>query len=111
MCSVRQNVHCLIRVACQELEAWYLGEPDALAEAVGKESLREIGSRARFRRPDAVPYPAAEFAKLIPQYQKISGSRALADHLTRERNCSPSFQAMMNGVERLASWLPSTHQD
>lgn len=111
LCSVRQNVHCLIRVACQELEAWYLGEPDALAEAFRKESLREIGSRARFRRPDAVPYPASELAKLVPQYQKVSGSRALADHLTRERNRSPSFHAMINGVERLILRLPSTKQE
>ena len=111
LCSVRQEEHCLIRLACQELEAWYFGEPDALAEAFKKESLRKIGSRARFRRPDAVPYPASELAKLVPRYQKVSGSRVLADHLTRERNCSPSFQAMMNGVERLASRLPSTHQD
>lgn len=111
LCSVRRRMHCLIRVACQELEAWYLGEPDALAEAFKKESLREIGSRARFRRPDAIAFPAEELAKLVPQYQKISGARVLADHLTRERNCSPSFHAMMNGIERLASRLPSTYQD
>ena len=111
LCSVRNEEHCLIRVACQELEAWYLGEPDALAEAFGRESLREIGARARFRLPDAVAYPAREIARLVPEYQKISGARLLAYHLTRERNCSPSFQAMMNGVERLASRLPSTHQD
>ena len=111
LCLVGQEEHCLIRLACQELEAWYLGEPDALAEVFKKESLRKIGSRARFRRPDAVPFPATELAKLVPQYQKVSGSRALADHLTRERNCSPSFHAMMDGVERLDSRLRSSHQD
>ena len=105
LCSIREEGHCLIRIACQELEAWYLGEPDALAEAFGREWLREIGARARFRLPDAVAYPSKALAKLVPEYQKISGARLLANHLTRERNCSPSFQAMMNGVERLASAL------
>ncbi len=110
LCSVRPSEHVLVRIACQELEAWYLGEPDALAEAFEKESLRRIGSRARLRQPDAVSYPAKELAKLIPRFQKVSGARLLAEHLTRERNRSPSFHAMMDGIERLASRLTSTHQ-
>ena len=92
----------MIRIACQELEAWFLGDPDALAVAFQKESLGRIGSRARFRRPDDIAFPAKELSRLVPQYQKISGARALAGHLTRERNRSPSFQALMKGIERLA---------
>ena len=103
LCAVQPEHDFLIRIACQELEAWYFGEPDALAKAFRKESLRGIGSRARFRKPDAIAYPARELTKLVPRYQKVSGARALAGHLTREGNGSPSFQAMMDGVERLAS--------
>ena len=110
LCADRQEEDCLIRIACQELEAWYLGEPDALAEAFGKESLRRVGSRARFRKPDEIPYPARELSRLVPHYQKIAGARAIAGNLTRERNRSPSFQAMMNGVERFASRPDATHQ-
>ena len=111
LCAVRPEQDCLIRIACQELEAWYLGEPDALADAFKKESLRRIGSRARFRKPDAVHYPARALSRLVPQYQKISGARALAGRLTREGNRSPSFQAMLDGVERLASrpYTPHHH--
>lgn len=57
LCADRPGEDCLIRIACQELEAWYLGDPDALAEAFGKESLRQIGSKARFREPDRFPIP------------------------------------------------------
>ena len=103
ICSVRSEKDWLIRIACQELEAWYLGEPDALAEAFEKESLRGIGSRARFRKPDVVACPADALAKLIPEFQKVSGARLLARHLTRERNRSPSFQSLLSGVERLAT--------
>lgn len=101
LCAGREE-DCLIRIACQELEAWYLGEPDALAEAFRKESLREIGGRTRFREPDSIPYPSRALAQLVPQYQKVGGARLLADHLDRQRNRSPSFRAMMDGVERLA---------
>ena len=110
LCAVRPAEDVLIRIVCQELEAWYLGEPDALAEAFQKESLRRIGSRSRLRLPDAVPHPARELAKLIPMFQKVSGARLLAEHLTRERNRSPSFHAMMDGIERLALQLTPPHQ-
>ena len=102
LCSDRSEEDWLIRIACQELEAWYLGEPDALADAFRKESLRRIGSRARFRKPDSVPYPAAAVARLVPEFQKVSGARLLAKHLTRWRNRSPSFRATLKGIERIA---------
>ena len=102
LCKDRPKEDCLIRIACQELEAWFLGDPDALAVAFQKESLGRIGSRARFRRPDDIAFPAKELSRLVPQYQMISGARAPAGHLTRERNRSPSFQALMKGIERLA---------
>ena len=92
----------LVRIACQELEAWYLGEPDALAEASGKEKLREIGNKARYRDPDAVVRPSAEIRKLVPEFQKVSGARRMARHLTRDRNRSASFRALLRGIARLS---------
>ena len=110
LCADRRGEDVLIRIVCQELEAWYLGEPDALADAFRNESLRRIGSKARFRRPDHIPYPARALAQLVPQYQKIGCARALANHLNRERNRSPSFRAMMDGVERLAMRPDDSHR-
>ena len=110
LCADRPEQDCLIRLACQELEAWYLGEPDALAEAFGKESLRGIGAKARFRKPDDIPYPERALVQLVPQYQKVGSARVLANHLDRQRNRSPSFRAMMDGIERFASRPPLTTQ-
>ena len=101
LCSDRSEEDWLVRSACQELEAWYLGEPDALAEAFDKESLRWIGLCRSFRSPDAVLHPAKALTKLIPEFQKVSGARRLAQYLTRERNSSPSFHALLDGVEQL----------
>ena len=44
----------LVRIVCEELEAWYLGDPYALAEAFENEKLAGIGQKAKFRRPDTV---------------------------------------------------------
>lgn len=91
----------LVRIACQELEAWYIGEPDALADAYDNEALRHIGRKARFRHADRVQQPAAALERLVPEFQKVSGARRMARFLTKERNRSKSFQVLLAGIERL----------
>ena len=105
LCQAGHRDDTLIRIACQELEAWYLGEPDALAEAFGREALRNIGERARFRDPDSVVRPSDAVEQLVPEFQKVSGARRMAQHLTRERNRSTSFQVLMAGIETVAADL------
>lgn len=95
----RSSRRVLVRLACQELEAWYLGEPDALAEAFRREDLRTIARRARLRNPDAVSRPSLAVRRLVPSFQKVSGARRMARHLTSERNRSASFQALLRGIE------------
>jgi len=70
LCNEGRGNDVLIRIACQELEAWYLGEPAALADAFGDESLRDLQRRARFRDPDSVVRPSAEIERLVPEFQK-----------------------------------------
>ncbi len=105
LCEAARRPDTLIRLACQELEAWYLGEPEALAEAFGREALRKLARRARFRDSDAVPRPHEVLERLVPEFQKVSGARRMAQHLTRERNRSASFRIFLAGVEAVAAEL------
>ena len=91
----------LIRIVCQELEGWYLGEPDAMADAFGDEQLRNIGRQATYRNPDFRPKPSSDMERLIPGFSKSSGARRMTQHLTREGNRSHSFAVFLSGVERL----------
>ena len=91
----------LIRSVCQELEGWYLGEPDALADAYGDEKLRNIGRQARYRNPEARAKPSEDLRKLIPSFQKTDSARRMAERMTREGNRSHSFAVFLSGVERL----------
>jgi len=100
LCQEGGRQDAMVRIACQELEAWYLGEPDALAEAFGDDKLRGIGRRERYRDPDDIQSPSTEIESLVPEFQKISGARRMASRLTRERNCSRSFQVLIGGIER-----------
>lgn len=100
----------LVRIACQELEAWYFGAPDALAEAFEMESLRNIATNARFRDPDSVVHPAAALAGLVPEFQKVSGARSLGRVLPRESR-SRSFQVLLAGLDRLSEELRQSQGD
>ena len=110
LCEAAHQPDTLIRIACQELEAWYLGEPEALAGAFGDQSLRNLGQKKGFRDPDAVPRPHEVLERFVPEFQKVSGARRMAQHLTRERNRSTSFQIFLAGVEAVAREL-ATGQD
>lgn len=92
----------LVRLACQELEAWYFGAPDALAIAFERPTLRRLAHGARFRDPDAIDQPARALVGQVEEFQKISGARRMAQHLSRD-NRSRSFQVLMDGIELVAS--------
>ena len=103
MCRRAGRIDTLVRIACQELEAWYFGDPDALAEAFENENLRTISRIARYRKPDSITNPSGEIGKLVPEFQKVSGARRMAPHLSEDRNNSPSFQALIQGIRNVLS--------
>ncbi len=101
ICREAGRPDTIVRIACQELEAWYLGEPDALAEAFENDSLRQIGNKSKYRDPDSVSSPSEELTRLVPEFQKVSGARKMGSHLSMERNVSQSFRVLVHGVRRL----------
>lgn len=104
LCREGKRDDTLVRIACQELEAWYLGAPDALAQTFNDAALRGIAAKARFRNPDAVVQPAAAMVELVPNFQKVSGARMMGRVLPRE-NSSRSFQVLMAGIDRLCEQI------
>jgi hypothetical protein len=100
LCNQGGREDPLVRIACQELEAWYFGAPDALATTFGRADLSFILTKARYRDPDAIVHPANALVDLVPEFQKVSGARSLAQVLPRA-NRSRSFQVLMAGLDRL----------
>ena len=101
ICTESGRPDTLVRIAVQELEAWYFGDPLAIAMAFGKEDLKTLKSKAKYRNPDTIYQPSKELAKLVPEFQKITGARQMAAHLSRTRNTSRSFQVTMDSIERI----------
>lgn len=103
LCKTARRPDTLIRLVCQELECWYLGDLSALALAFEKPKLNAPALRKRYADPDRWQKPSVELERLIPEFQKGSGARAMAEVLTEAPNTSSSFQAFVSGVRRLAA--------
>ena len=101
MCATHGRPETLIRLVCQELEAWYLGDLKALAEAFDTPKADTPALRKRFADPDGWQKPSVEVRRLVPAFQKGSGARQMGQHLSIEGNASASFRVFMSGVQRL----------
>lgn len=104
--SARRDITPLIRIACHEIEAWYLGDFGALQRGFPRFNPVSVQGRAKYRNVDALPNAAKELSTLVPQYQKVSGSRAIGKILDAESNTSRSFQCFVSGVKHLL--IPQT---
>ena len=103
LCGEAGRPDTLIRLVCQELESWYLGDLKALAAAFDQAKANTPAQRKRFVDPDAWQKPSVEVKRLVPRFQKISGARAMGDQLDVLRNRSRSFQVFASGVRRVAA--------
>ncbi|MBF0293633.1 MAG: DUF4276 family protein [Magnetococcales bacterium] len=102
LCQQAGRHDVLIRIACRELESFYLGDLTAVEKGLGLTGLARHQNTARFRDPDHLANPALELATLTRErYQKVLGSRAIAPHLALDTNRSVSFNALITGIRSL----------
>lgn len=101
LCSRAGRPDAVVRIVCHHLEAWFLGDLEAVEAAFGLHGLAALGGRRHLRDPDALPNASQELKKLVPSYQKRSGARAIGIHLDSERNRSRSFRVFIEGLRRL----------
>lgn len=93
----------LVRIACQELESFYLGDLAAVERGLGITGLVKHQPNKLFREPDRLASPSKELKKLTKGlYQKVSGSRDIGSHLDIDNSRSTSFYHLVTGVRRVA---------
>lgn len=104
-CKQANRPDCLIRLVCQELESWYLGDLDALSHAYSNPRLNVPRYIKRFADPDSWNKPSVELRALVPSFQKLSGARVMALRLGVEKaaNRSRSYAAFVDGVVKLVN--------
>ncbi|KQU74830.1 MULTISPECIES: DUF4276 family protein [unclassified Rhizobacter] len=109
LCTKSGRPDTLIRLVCQELESWYIGDIGALAKAFDLPRLDSASIRKRFALPDDWQKPSIEVKRLVPEFQKLRGARAMAEHLMPGQNRSHSFRVFLQGVLKVAGELGYVH--
>ena len=94
----------LVRIACRELESFYLADLAAVEQGLGIVKLARQQAKASFRAPDALGSPSRELCALTRgAYQKVGGSRAIGPFLDLDNVRSPSFRNLVSGIRRLVA--------
>jgi hypothetical protein len=104
LCAKHGHPDALIRLACQEMESWFLGDLLAIEKGLGRANLyKKYASSKKFRDPDHLGSPSDELSKLLGRYQKVGGARAIAPHLDPDpkKNNSVSYGIFIKGVQKL----------
>ena len=100
-CAHLDNANILVRIACHELESFYLGD----LEAIGNAYQTQVPSQQnrKYREPDNLANAAEELSKITKkQYQKIDGSRRIAPFLKMDgTNRSHSFNVLCAGIRQI----------
>lgn len=102
LCRQAGRIEVLVRVACRELESFYLGDLAAVEKGLGISGIAKKQHNRKFRKPDKLGSPSRELTQLTAGlYEKVAGSRAIAPHLQIEHNTSHSFKILLAGIRNL----------
>lgn len=100
-CGTAGKPDALVRVACRELESWYLADLAAVERGLEVTGLAHLQNKNPYRSPDSLHRPSERLAKIAPGDQKVGGSRAIGPHLDPENGRSRSFLNFVVGIRRL----------
>lgn len=101
-----KEAHCKVRIACRELETFYLADLQAVEQGLCMSGLSRHQATKKFRKPDELGSPSQELRTITKnRYEKVAGSRSIGKHLALDNTRSPSFQHLINSIHELSSQL------
>jgi hypothetical protein len=103
ICAEGSHPGSLVRVACHELESWYLGDLAAVEAGLNVTGLVRHQEKSPYDNPDSFASPAQKLKSIVPGYQKVGGSRAIGPHLDPATNRSHSFKVFVAGIQKLVA--------
>lgn len=102
LCGQAGKSRVLVRIACKELESWYLADLAAVENGLELTGIAKHQNKQKFRASDYIGSPSAELAKLTNGfYQKVSGSRSIGPFLDLSNRRSNSFRIFIEGIKTL----------
>jgi hypothetical protein len=112
LCKQAGRRGVLIRIACRELESFYLADLQAVEQGLGLRGLAAQQSTRKFRDPERLHSAKDELRKLTNhRYQPVEGSRAIGLCLDVENGRSRSFRNLVAGLRRLVGVEPDESKE
>ena len=103
LCRQAGKPDALVRIACRELESFYLGDLAAVERGLEITGLVRHQPNKLFREPDRLGSPSKELKTLTKGlYQKVGGSRDIGPHLDLDNTRSASFHNLVAGIRRVS---------
>lgn len=96
--TCNSNLNSLIRIVCRELEAWYIGDMEALNKVYPKFNVDKYRNWAKFRDPDLCN-AANELKQIISNFQKGIASKEIPKYFDLDNNKSKSFNHLISGIK------------
>ncbi len=99
-----------IRIACYELEAWFLGDMDAIKQCSERFNPDSYRNKEEYRNIDAIykPKPSTHIEKIVPDLKKIYSSKdkfaaEISKHINLENqvNKSYSFNVFLETIKSI----------
>lgn len=102
----------LNRIAIEELEAWFFGDPEAL-RAVYPKLPPTLQEKEKYRSADQIADTAEALGALLRQagyystrLPKVQVAQQVAEHMDPDRNRSPSFCQFRDALREMAATGP-----
>ena len=97
-----------VRLVCQHLEGWFLGDLDALSAAYPHVKVSERRLSAKYRDPDVLTNACQEVERLTKEKGKVGRAKKVGAHIAPEKNRSHSFKVFVSGVKQMKVQLAVT---
>ncbi len=91
----------LVRIVCQELEGWLLGDMDAVAAAYPGAARHQSFKKLSKTDPDTLTNASELMRYLTGTQAKVGRAALIAKHMQAANNRSASFHAFVSGLGRL----------
>jgi hypothetical protein len=90
----------LIRIACRELENWYLGDMVAIEKVYPETKATKLANKQKYRNPDKIQ-GCLEMESLSKKFSKSDAARDMPKYMDLESNKSTSFNHFLTGLNKL----------
>ena len=84
-----------IRLVCQELESWFLGDLTAVQAAYPASNALQNQSKATYRDPDSLTNASELLSQITGTKAKVGRAQSIAKHLSLAQNTSTSFNVFL----------------